>query len=149
MKKIAFTLSLFLLILPLISEIMVIETIDSVIEIDLSEIENIEFMGLTSAENIQLISILNFQLKQNYPNPFNPSTNISFNLQNSGDINLEIYNLKGQKVSTLLDRKMNAGEHSITWMGKDQNGQNVASGVYFYKLNFSGVTQTKKMILLK
>ena len=88
----------------------------------------------------------------NYPNPFNPSTTISFNLQEEGEIKLEIYNIKGQKVKTLIALP-NGGlgtRDSVTWDGTDENNQPVSSGIYFYKLNVSGKTEAvKKCLLLK
>ncbi len=88
----------------------------------------------------------------NYPNPFNPSTTISFNLQEEGEIKLEIYNIKGQKVKTLIAFP-NGGlgtRDSVTWNGTDENNQPVSSGIYFYKLNVNGKTEAvKKCLLLK
>ena len=86
-----------------------------------------------------------------YPNPFNPTTTISFNLtaENAENAELEIYNLKGQKVKTLVNEKLNAGQHSVSWSGNDENGRSVSSGIYFYKLKAGDFEQTKKMMLLK
>lgn len=88
--------------------------------------------------------IADFQVKQNYPNPFNPSTKIEFVLSKAGDVRVEIYNLVGQKIATLMDEKLTAGEHSIVWDAK-----NVASGVYFYKVQLNNVSKTRKMVLMK
>ncbi|MBL7149586.1 MAG: T9SS type A sorting domain-containing protein, partial [Candidatus Cloacimonetes bacterium] len=86
----------------------------------------------------------------NYPNPFNPETKIVFNLPEEGNVKLEIYNIKGQKVKTLLDCYMSPGHSEMIWNGRDDNGKRVSSGVYFYKLNVNGKTEkTKKMLLLK
>ncbi|MEA1971997.1 MAG: DNRLRE domain-containing protein, partial [Candidatus Cloacimonadota bacterium] len=96
----------------------------------------------------------NFNL-QNYPNPFNPSTTISFEFSNEQNqknkqIKLEIYNIKGQKVKTLLNKSLSTGQHSVLWNGKDENNNPVNSGVYFYNLDIDGKIMTsKKMILLK
>lgn len=97
------------------------------------------------------IVILTPQLFDNYPNPFNPTTIISFSLTSEGSENTElaIYNLKGQVVKQLLNQKLSAGNHSCIWNGKDDNGKQVASGVYFYKLRSGSYTNTKKMLLLK
>ncbi|MCK4311381.1 MAG: T9SS type A sorting domain-containing protein, partial [Candidatus Cloacimonetes bacterium] len=90
------------------------------------------------------------QLSQNYPNPFNPSTTIAYSVNEAGNVSIELYNIKGQKVCTLVDEYKNAGQHSIQWNGKDNNNQSVASGIYFYKMRAGGrYTSTKKMILLK
>lgn len=90
------------------------------------------------------------QLSGNYPNPFNPTTTISFSIaQTLSFIELEIYNIKGQKVKTLIDEKLTAGNHQVMWNGKDDNGKQVASGIYFYKMKSGNYNETKKMILLK
>ncbi|MDY0128546.1 MAG: T9SS type A sorting domain-containing protein, partial [Candidatus Cloacimonadaceae bacterium] len=90
-----------------------------------------------------------FSLKQNYPNPFNPSTTISYWLPETARVRLDIYNLKGQLVKTLIDSEMAAGLHSVVWNGKDSNNQAVASGVYFYRISSPNNTQTKRMLLMK
>jgi hypothetical protein len=87
---------------------------------------------------------------RNYPNPFNPVTNIAFNVNVSGNVVIEIYNSRGQKVSSLTDDYYAAGEHNIIWDGTNDRGDNVASGIYLYKMKAGGrYTSTKKMILLK
>ena len=88
-------------------------------------------------------------LTGNHPNPFNPTTQIGFSLKESSDVTLEIYNLRGQLVRTLLNRKMEAGEHTFQWNGDDNAGKNVGSGIYLYKMKAGRYTATKKMILLK
>ena len=89
-------------------------------------------------------------LYQNYPNPFNPTTTISFDLaQTTTFVNLEIYNMKGQKVKQLISDQLSAGKHSVIWNGNDENGKPVSSGIYFYKLKSGVYTSTKKMILMK
>ena len=89
-------------------------------------------------------------LSQNYPNPFNPTTNIAYNMQVPGNATLEVYNIKGQKVKTLVDEYKNAGNHIITWNGNNNSNQSVASGIYFYKMKVDGkLSGTKKMILMK
>jgi type IX secretion system substrate protein len=90
----------------------------------------------------------NFQLFQNYPNPFNPSTKISFNLLNDGNVNLTVYDLLGRKVKVIVDEHYRKGEHSIFFDSESIEG-GLSSGVYFYKLVSSGQSQIKKMILSK
>ncbi|MDD2332402.1 MAG: T9SS type A sorting domain-containing protein, partial [Candidatus Cloacimonetes bacterium] len=85
----------------------------------------------------------------NYPNPFNPSTTITYSLKNPGKISLAIYNLKGQLVRNLIHQDMPAGNHQITWNGLDNNGSKASSGIYLYKFQADGVSQSKKMIMLK
>ncbi len=89
-------------------------------------------------------------LLQNYPNPFNPETTISFALKEAcKDLELNIYNVKGQLVKTLLKGNVEAGSHSLVWNGTNSSEQAVASGVYYYKLETGNQTLTKKMILMK
>jgi len=87
----------------------------------------------------------------NYPNPFNPSTIIHFNLpENKTEATIEIYNIKGQKIKSLLNDQIQAGEHSIIWNGEDDLGKKVSSGVYLYKLYVNDKTElVKKCMLLK
>lgn len=85
-----------------------------------------------------------------YPNPFNPETNIQFNLPKAGKVEIAIYNIKGQKVKTLLNDQMKAGEHKVVWNGKDSNQRNCASNVYFVRMKVNGSTQSvKKLTLIK
>ena len=95
---------------------------------------------------IEIIDEINLS---NYPNPFNPETKIIFNLPEEGNIKLEIYNIKGQKVKTLLDCYMSPGHSEMIWNGKDDNGKPVGSGVYFYKLLTPSKSYVKKCMLLK
>ncbi|MCK5052174.1 MAG: T9SS type A sorting domain-containing protein [Candidatus Cloacimonetes bacterium] len=86
----------------------------------------------------------------NYPNPFNPTTTISFSIPEESKVELSIYNIKGQKIKSLLSDQISAGEHSIVWNGEDASGKIVSSGVYLYKLNVNGKTEiVKKCLLLK
>jgi hypothetical protein len=96
----------------------------------------------------------NYVLRQNYPNPFNPTTRIDFSLPAVSNVKLEIFNILGQKLVTLLNEQMNSGNHSITWDSRDANGNKLTSGIYLYKLTASGINgsefqDTKKMILMK
>jgi hypothetical protein len=90
-----------------------------------------------------------FRLKQNYPNPFNPTTTIEYSLPERGHVKIEIFNLLGQKVRTLIDEPKTAGNYEVIWDGKDDNGSEVASGVYLCKLQVRDKSQTKKMLLIK
>ena len=85
----------------------------------------------------------------NSPNPFNPSTSISYNLPDEGNVQLSIYNLKGQKVKILADGIQAAGNYSVIWDGKDNSNKPVSSGVYFYQITTSHEVMKKKMLLLK
>jgi flagellar hook assembly protein FlgD len=91
----------------------------------------------------------NDTLSQNYPNPFNPTTEISFALPSAGHVSLEVYNVLGQRVVTLVDGYREAGEHFVQWNSTDASGNQVSSGVYFYRLVAGQFVETKKMVLLK
>ncbi|MDA0746102.1 MAG: PKD domain-containing protein [bacterium] len=90
-----------------------------------------------------------FGLDQNHPNPFNPVTTITYQLPESGDVALVIYNVLGQQIRTLLHEVRVAGYYHAVWDGKDAFGNQVSSGVYFYRLVSNGHMQTKRMLLLK
>jgi hypothetical protein len=116
--------------------------------VNLGETTIVNFMLEPSVNTEELLQIKEINIS-NYPNPFNPETTISFNLPESGQITLEIYNIKGQKVKTLADGYFRKNTHSIIWQGIDDNNKSVASGVYFYKLTTTSKTLTKCMLLLK
>jgi hypothetical protein len=92
-----------------------------------------------------------YGLHKNYPNPFNPSTSISFALEEPTQVNIDIYNIKGQKVVNIMNNFVNKVDEVITvsWDGKDQNGKTAGSGIYFYQLKTNNKTQIKKMTLIK
>lgn len=87
---------------------------------------------------------------QNYPNPFNPETTISFSINDSHELTqIDIYNLKGQKVRVLINEQLSAEQHSVVWDGTDDDGNPVSSGVYFYNIRNGNFQKTKKMLLIK
>ncbi|KAA3613832.1 MAG: T9SS C-terminal target domain-containing protein [Calditrichaeota bacterium] len=88
-------------------------------------------------------------LAQNYPNPFNPETTIRYSIPNQSHTKLEIFNLLGQRITTLVNKTVAEGGHSIRWQGKDDAGNVVPSGVYVYKLQNQGYIKSKKLILMK
>jgi len=90
-----------------------------------------------------------YKLEQNYPNPFNPETQIRFYLPAAGRVVMGIYNLLGQKILTLTDGRFESGSHSLVWNGNDRNGNDIASGIYFYQLKSGSFSQVKKMTLLR
>jgi protein tyrosine/serine phosphatase len=91
-----------------------------------------------------------YQLLKNYPNPFNPSTTISFSLSKSCDVNLDIYNIKGQKIKSIVDSKLKVGKYDLIWNGDDEKGATVSSGIYFYRLTVGQKSyETGRMVLLK
>ena len=98
-------------------------------------------------ENV--IPELSWQLS-NFPNPFKPTTTIEFSIKNNSNVQLSIYNTKGQKIKTLTNNEFTKGSHSVIWNGTDNFGNSVSSGIYFYKLNVNGKTVSdKKCLLLK
>lgn len=90
-----------------------------------------------------------FFLSQNYPNPFNPVTSISYGLPKDADVKIEIFNVLGQNVRTLVDEHQTAGYKSVIWDGMDRSGARVSSGVYFYNIDAGNYRDSKKMLLLK
>ena len=90
-----------------------------------------------------------FNVEQNFPNPFNPVTEIRYTLPRESYVNISIYNILGQKVKNLVDEYQSAGYKTVKWNGKNDQGQNVASGVYFYKIKAGDFTKVKKMVIIK
>ncbi len=90
-----------------------------------------------------------FNLGANYPNPFNPMTKINFSLPEAQDVMLAVYSLDGRKVATLLNEMRAAGPHEVVWMGRNDAGQAVASGTYFYRIDAGPHSQVRKMTLMK
>jgi len=89
------------------------------------------------------------ELKGNYPNPFNPETEIKFSIRENEHVILEIYNIKGEKVNTLVNEKLEPGYYIKSWQGKDKNNKKVSSGIYFYRLKMPSYSSTRKMLMLK
>ncbi|MCB0281279.1 MAG: lamin tail domain-containing protein [Calditrichae bacterium] len=90
-----------------------------------------------------------YELSQNYPNPFNPTTTIKYQLAKKSDVNIAVYNLMGQKVSTLVNGNQNAGVYEVVWNGKNENKKGVASGIYFLKMEAGDFSQIRKMTLIR
>jgi hypothetical protein len=90
-----------------------------------------------------------FKLKQNYPNPFNPTTNIPYTLSRNSRIKIIIYDMLGSEIRTLVDEFKVVGSYQTIWDGKNNNGRNVSSGVYFYQMTAENYAQVKKLILQK
>jgi len=110
----------------------------------------------SSAVNEDITQKKNYVLSQNYPNPFNPSTTISFHLPKLSYVELSIYNSLGQLIRTFVSKNYLAGTHSIEWDGRDDFGEDVVSGIYFYNLKASNpvhsmadFSETRKMILIR
>ncbi|MCK9409238.1 MAG: LamG-like jellyroll fold domain-containing protein [Bacteriovoracaceae bacterium] len=99
---------------------------------------------VTDVQRTENFIAKNYELLQNYPNPFNPSTKIDFSILADGWVSLKVYNLLGQEVATVVHQRLQAGKHIATF-----NGNNLSSGVYFYKLDAGSFTAIKKMMFLK
>jgi flagellar hook capping protein FlgD len=104
---------------------------------------------LTNRTDITPKSVNDFKLLQNYPNPFNPTTTIKYELSQQTDVRIDIFNILGQSIKTIVNKKLNKGVHEVTWKGLNKRGESVSGGIYFYKLKTSEFQQTKKMLLLK
>jgi Secretion system C-terminal sorting domain len=101
-------------------------------------------VGVDENPNGNTLTPDEFTLAQNYPNPFNPSTEIAFNLQKAGVVNLAVYDILGREIAQLVNRQMNAGDHKVSFLAND-----LSSGVYFYKLTSGDASQIRKMVLMK
>ncbi len=109
---------------------------------DLTPGDPIELIPVAINENAA--SLQSFALLQNYPNPFNPSTQIRFRIEHAADVSLQIYNVRGQLVETVVSERLAAGEHAVTW-----EAGNMPGGLYFYRLSSGDFTDVRKMVLLK
>ncbi len=109
----------------------------------------ITWLGNVPPQPIGTGTVASNSLSQNYPNPFNPQTTIAFSVKVRGLVSLEVYNVAGQLVRTITNDEFAAGTHTKVWDGRDDAGQTVSSGVYFYRLVARDFTQTKKMVMLK
>jgi hypothetical protein len=88
-------------------------------------------------------------VEQNCPNPFNPNTRIDFTLRTADNVQVEVYNVLGERIRTLLAQVMPTGRHSVEWDGTNEMGSPVSSGVYFYRVAAANHIQTRKMLLMK
>jgi hypothetical protein len=111
-------------------------------------LDDFHITGRTDSDD-PIVPVVATELHGNYPNPFNPETTISFSVKDKGHVKVNIYNVKGQLVKTLVNDNMNAGKHTIVWNGRDNAGKAVSSGVYFYKMSAGKYSSTKKMIMMK
>jgi hypothetical protein len=98
---------------------------------------------------VNINSKLNFFLSQNYPNPFNSGTNITYSIDRGGHVILEIYNILGQLVRTLVNEVQQPGVYTIYWDGRDENGRSLPSGVYFYRIEVNRFIKTRKMLMIR
>ncbi len=105
------------------------------------------YAPLALGENGQIPTT--FDISQNFPNPFNPTTTIKYQVPKSVDVTLNIYNILGQKVRTLVNKTMEPGYYKVVWDGTNDYGVKVASGIYLYRIKAGDFVQTRKMILMK
>jgi hypothetical protein len=105
--------------------------------------------GQTQAEESQVRLPAKFVVFQNYPNPFNPSTTIKYDLPKRSRVIATIYDILGNHIKTIVNGMQSAGRKSLTWNGKDKQGNNVTSGIYFYQIKAAGFSKTNKMIMIK
>ena len=108
--------------------------------IDDVRIEGITMTGIEENQNIFSDKCI---LSQNYPNPFNPTTTISFSITKYNIVELSIYNIKGQKIKTLVNEYLQRGYHEVFWNGKDENNNPISSGIYFYKMEVENYSKIK------
>ena len=107
-------------------------------------------LSVTGMDNEEISLTPNsFSLAQNYPNPFNPTTKISYSIPESESVKLAVYNINGQLIKTLVNGQKDAGSYNALWNGKDESGNSVSSGVYFYRIKAGDFTAAKRMLLVK
>lgn len=105
---------------------------------------------IVAVEDPEIINLLYSSHLSNHPNPFNPTTIISYNLAIISEVEITVYNVKGQKVKTLINQRQAAGKRNVVWNGKDNFGKDVSSGIYYYNLSINGkVEAVNKCLLLK
>jgi len=130
-----------------LSDSLFIYTSNSTQTYSILTIESIEFSGELSLSDLQKLT--SFSLNQNYPNPFNPVTMISFDIDEPGMVRLDILNLKGQRVNTLINTYLPTGEHQIKWDGKTIDEIHAGSGLYIYCVSINDKQMSRQMIMLK
>ena len=90
-----------------------------------------------------------YTLGQNYPNPFNPTTTIKYTIPKAGNVKIEVYDITGRLVNTLVNSNQATGTYSVVWNGRNSAGQSVGSGVYLYRIQANDFVSVKKMVMLK
>ena len=110
--------------------------------------------NLTISENV--LNLLDnadlpnqYALLPNYPNPFNPQTTIDYQIPEAGHVTIDIFDLRGQKIRSLINQNINAGYHSVVWDGNDESANPISSGVYLYRILTDEFVNTRKMILMR
>jgi hypothetical protein len=128
----------------IIPDVIVVEVLDLMLDIPLVKTEDVA----NQDDEVQTYNGLAFGLK-NYPNPFNPETTISYYITKKGNVTVDIYNLKGQKVKSLFSGMQEAGKHDLVWKGDNDDGKQVSSGTYLYRVKNMEEEFVKKMLLMK
>ena len=151
MRKKVLLLLFILMVILLRSETMIVHTTSGDYTFEVSNIDEITFIDSTGTNEdlIEFISKVPIQFLKNFPNPFNPVTEIQFELNQNGKVQVEIFNVKGQKVKTILNEDLEQGKHNLLWNGTNENEKRVTSGVYFYKISCNGKEKINKMIKVK
>ena len=106
-------------------------------------------INATALSNNNLDILNDFSLNQNYPNPFNPITRIDYNMPENGNASIEVIDVKGYHIRTLVNDYVQIGSRSIVWDARNDNGEKVPAGIYFYTFKLNNYIQTQKMVLLK
>jgi hypothetical protein len=114
-----------------------------------SMVDSVFVPDTVSSVNDKFNTPESFYLYGNYPNPFNPSTTISFFIPGNANVEINIFNMLGEKVKLLLNNKLNYGKHNISWNGKNDNGSELTSGIYLYRIIYMDKMQTGKLVLQK
>ncbi|MGD1047642.1 MAG: FlgD immunoglobulin-like domain containing protein, partial [Candidatus Krumholzibacteriaceae bacterium] len=121
----------------------------TVTELDLRDLRNDKFEVIAIAQYETPFIPKASALLQNYPNPFNPATELAFDLASAGHVTIQIFDVTGRLVVTLVNARVEAGRHRVVWNGQDARGSAVPSGIYFYRMRASGYEATRKMILVR
>ena len=106
-------------------------------------------IGATPVEALHIVQPKTFELSANWPNPFNPETSLRYALPEAAQVKLEVYDMLGQKVRTLVNGLQNVGQYTVQWDARNDLGHSVASGLYFYRIAAGNFVQTRKMTLLR
>jgi len=134
------------------SDTMIVENGSTIKKYPVSDVDWITFKVQTvgvKEDGESILTPTEFSISQNYPNPFNPVTKIQFQLPAAGVVTVNIYDINGRLVKELFSGEKEAGRYTLGWNAKGLNGMQVASGVYFYSVQFNNTLLTKKMIYLK
>jgi hypothetical protein len=124
---------------------------DGVVQVDLAQVADLNFgINRPSGDEVApAVERFNYTLGQNFPNPFNPSTSIRYSVAEAGQVKIVVYNTLGQEVRTLVDNQKLAGEYTANWDARDAQGQEVASGIYLYRMEVNGYTASSRMVLMR